>query len=155
MSKLLFALFLSFFPGIIGMFWLPNGGLDPWYEALVKTPLMPSIHTIFLVCLPIIYIILGIAFYLIIKPKYTRRSIDNAVTLFGINMFLSALWNFVFFKLHLVITSAIIILALFTIAFMMQRRFSQENKYAGYLIMPYIFWLMFAFYLNGGLVVLN
>ncbi|MBN1324980.1 MAG: tryptophan-rich sensory protein [Alphaproteobacteria bacterium] len=155
MVKLIFSLFLSFFPGIIGMFWLPTGGLDPWYNALVKTPLTPGVNIIFLICLPIIYILLGTAFYLVIKPKYTKRSIDSAVTLFGINMFLSALWNFVFFKLHLVITSAVIILALFTIAFMMQRKFSLENKYAGYLVLPYTLFLIFAFYLNGGLVLLN
>lgn len=155
MAKLIFSLFLSFFPGIIGMFWLPTGGIDPWYNTLIKTPLTPSINIIFLICLPIIYILLGVAFYMLIKPKYTKRSIDTAVTLFGINMFLSALWNFVFFKLHLVVAAAIIILALFTIAFMMQRKFALENKYAGYLVIPYILWLVFAFYLNGGLIFLN
>lgn len=155
MTKLVFALFLSFFPGIIGLFWVPIGGLDPWYESLIKSSLTPSVEGIFLICLPIIYLLLGLAFYLLIKPKYTRRSIDGAVTLFGINMFLSALWNFVFLKLHLIIVGAIIILALFTIAFMMQRKFSLENKIAGNLIIPYILWLMFAFYLNASVIVLN
>jgi len=153
--KLAFSLFLSFFPGIVGMFWVPTGGIDPWYDTLTKTPLTPSINMIFLICLPIMYLLLGVAFYLIIKPKYTKRSIDTAVALFGANMFLSALWNFVFFKLHFIIAAAIIILAMVTVAVMMQRKFSLENKHAGYLVLPYILFLMFAFYLNGGLVVLN
>lgn len=153
--KLAFSLFLSFFPGIVAMFWVPTAELDPWYQSLAKTDLTPSIDAIFLICLPIMYILLGVAFYLIIKPKYTKRSIDTAVGLFGANMFLSALWNFLFFKLHLVILAAVIIFALFTIAVMMQRKFSLENKISGYLILPYILWLMFAFYLNSGLIVLN
>ena len=155
MVKLLFALFLSFFPGIVGLFWVPDSGMIPWYEALAKSTLTPSVEIIFLICLPIIYLILGIAFYLLIKPKYTRRSIDSAVTLFGIHMFLSALWNFAFFKLHLIVAGAVIILAHFTIAFMMQRKFSLKNKNAGYLVIPYIIWLMYAFYLNTSVIVLN
>jgi translocator protein len=155
MVKFIFAMFLSFFPGIIEMFWAPTVGNDPWYVSLAKTELTPTADTIFMIFLPLMYVILGIAFYLIIKPKYTKRSIDTAVTLFGVNMFLSALWNFVFFKFHLIVTSELIILALFTIAVMMQRKFALENKYAGYLIFPYILWLMFAFYLNGGVAVLN
>ncbi|HNY25368.1 MAG TPA: tryptophan-rich sensory protein [Alphaproteobacteria bacterium] len=153
--KLLFALFLSYFPGIVGFFWLPTGGIDPWYSALIKSPFTPSLNMVFLICFPIIYFLLGFAFYMIIKPKYTKRSIDTAVALFGINMFLQSVWNFVFFKLHMVIISELIILGSITIAFLMQRKFSLENKKAGYLIFPYIFWLMFSFYLVGSVIFLN
>ena len=66
------ALVISFLPGIIGMMFSPDGASDVWYNVLNKPFLTPP-GWVFAVVWPILYLILGIALYLIIVDK-TRYS---------------------------------------------------------------------------------
>ncbi|MBN1324982.1 MAG: tryptophan-rich sensory protein [Alphaproteobacteria bacterium] len=154
MLKLLSAILLSFIPGIFGALWTPGGGIDGWYNTLVKTPLTPD-GWVFGVVWPILYLLLGIALYLAIRNKQKNKIINPGTILFLIHIFLNGLWSFVFFGQHLIILGAINILVLIFVACMMQKKFAAENKYAGLLIWPYILWLMFALYLNIGIYLLN
>lgn len=154
MLKLLICILISFIPGIFGSIWSPSAGIDFWYDTLVKAPLNPA-GPVFGIVWPILYLILGIALYLVIKNKKNNKLVSRATILFGIHMILNGLWSFAFFGQHLIIFGVFNILALIMVSCAMQKSFATENKYAGLLIWPYILWLMFAFYLNIGIALLN
>ncbi len=152
--KLFFSIFLSFFPGIVSLFWTVGAGADSWYNTVHKTVLAPP-HWVFLVVWPILYLLLAISFYLLILPRYTKRSIDLPVALFGIHMVLNTLWNYLIFGLHLIFPGVIVLIGLIITAFIMQRKFALENETSGLLIWPYIIWLIYAFYRNVSILILN
>ena len=93
------AIVISFLPGIIGMMFSPTGASDVWYNALVKPAVMPA-GWVFAVVWPILYLILGIALYLIIVDK-TRYSKSMSYWAFGAHVVLNALWSYLFFGANL------------------------------------------------------
>ena len=60
-----------------------------------------------------------------------------------------------FFGAQLPEIALIVLTGLIIVAVFMARAFYRISKVAFWLIVPYIFWLMFAFYLNGMIIYLN
>lgn len=147
------AIFISFLPGIIGMIFSPSGMSDMWYNALAKSVLTPD-GWVFAVVWPFLYLLLGIALYLIFIDK-TKYSKAKAYWLFGVNMFLNALWSYVFFGLNFIGIALIVLIALIGFTIWMMRSFKAINHAAYWLIWPYLIWLIFALYLNGMVSLLN
>lgn len=147
------AVVISFVPGIIGIFFTPTGASDVWYNALNKPMLMPD-GWVFAVIWPILYLLLGIALYLIIVDK-TRFSKTTSYVLFGVQMVLNALWTYLFFGLNLTGIALLIIITLIGFSIWMMIEFKKISRPAFYLVWPYIIWLAFALYLNGVVVFLN
>lgn len=147
------AVVISFLPGIIGMMFSPSGMSDIWYNALGKSVLTPD-GWVFAVVWPILYLLLGIALYLIFvdKTKYSKR---KAYWLFGVNIVLNALWSYLFFGLNFVGIALIILIALIGFTIWMMRAFKIISKASYWLIWPYLIWLVFALYLNIMISVLN
>jgi tryptophan-rich sensory protein len=65
------------------------------------------------------------------------------------------LWSFAFFGAGLPEVALVILTALIITAIFMARAFFRISKLAFWLVVPYIIWLMFAFYLNGMIIYLN
>ena len=155
--KFIFAMFLSFLPGILGLIVAPvDTGGNAWYSSLANSSLTPE-GWVFSVVWTILYFMIGWALFLIMqKPSSTNRSERiSAYTLFGFNAALNLLWTFVFFGAHLPEIALIVLTALIVIAIFMARAFYRVSKGAFWLVVPYILWLMFAFYLNGMIIYLN
>lgn len=151
--QFIIAVIISFVPGAIGMIYSPNGPSDLWYNALNKSLLTPD-GWVFAVVWPILYFLLGIALYLIISDK-SRQTKSKAYWLFAVQMGLNALWSYLFFGLQLPSAGLICLVILLAFSIWMMRAFYQLRKSAGYLIIPYIVWLVFAMYLNSVVVYLN
>ena len=147
------AIVISFLPGIIGMMFSPDGASDMWYNALVKPALMPA-GWVFAVVWPILYFLLGIALYLIMVDT-TRLSKTKSYSLFAVHMGLNALWSYLFFGINLTGAALIVLLLLIGFTVWMMVAFRQISRPAYYLVWPYIIWLVFALYLNSGVVMMN
>lgn len=152
MIKFITAVLLSFLPGFIGRIWTPGNTVDSWYNTIEKSFLNPPGY-VFGIVWPGLYLLLGVAFYLVIKNS--KNIINHATKLFGIHLFLNGLWSFLFFGVHLIVYGAVNITALIIIAIIMRSEFGKINKSAGILIWPYIAWLIFALYLNISIIFLN
>lgn len=152
--QFVFAIVVSSLPGVVGAVFSPNGPSDLWYNGLMKASLNPA-GWVFGVAWTILYALLGIALFLIIADKETRHKKTLAYWLFAINLFFNALWSYVFFGLQMTSAGLLVIAVLIFISIWLMRSFLKINKTAGYLILPYILWLCFAFYLNGMVVYLN
>ena len=150
----IFAMIVSFIPGVIGVTFTPHGGANMWYNALAKSVLTPA-PWVFSVAWTILYILLGIALYLIISNKKTRVDKSNAYWLFAGQMGLNALWSYMFFGAHMVALSLLVLVMLLIVSIYMERVFRPISRGAAYLVWPYIIWLCFATYLNATMMILN
>ena len=150
----IFAIIVSFIPGIIGVLFTPHGPSNIWYNELSKSILTPS-GWVFSVAWTILYLLLGIALFLIINEKKTRISKSNAYWLFIGQMALNFLWTYVFFGLHMAALALLVLIMLIVISIYMARAFRLINKAAEYLVWPYIIWMCFATYLNATIMFLN
>ena len=148
------AMIISFLPGIFGVFFTPHGNSHVWYNGLVKSGLTPP-GWVFSVAWTILYFLLGWALYLIIKSARKTGEKMRSYILFGVQMLLNAGWSYVFFGLHFPAFGLIMLLVLFLISGWMAREFFRIDHAAGYLVIPYLLWMMFAFYINAYLVLMN
>ena len=157
MKKLMWfviAMVISFLPGIFGVIFTPHGHSNAWYNGLVKSGLTPP-GWMFGVAWTILYILLGIALYLIIRAARKNKEKMRAYGLFVVQLLINGFWSYTFFGLHMPGLSLITLLILFIVSAWMARVFDGISRPAAYLIIPYLLWMMFAFYLNAYILLMN
>lgn len=129
-----------------------------WYSALVLPPFSPP-NWVFGPVWTLLYTLLGIALYIVWRTRggdiERGRRRTRAVTLFAVQLILNALWSILFFGLQspLYALVDIALLVVFISATMVY--FFKVNKIAGYLLIPYLLWVIFAGVLNYSIFVLN
>ncbi|MBR5153194.1 MAG: tryptophan-rich sensory protein [Alphaproteobacteria bacterium] len=149
------AIVISFIPGIIGGFFSPmSPGANEWYNGLIQSNLTPN-GWVFTVAWIILYTLLGIALFIIMNNSKTRQNKTPAYVLFAAQMGLNALWSYLFFGLHFVGGALLCLAVLIAIAVWMAVEFKKFSAWASGLVWPYIAWLIFAFYLNATISLLN
>ncbi len=129
------------------------GNTGHFYASFIKPPLSPP-GWLFGVVWPVLYLLMGIAAYLIYQVPLSQER-RQAITLYWVQMFVNFLWPIAFFRFERYGLSVAVILILVVLVAMTTLRFWKLNKTAGYLMLPYLFWLLFATYLNIGVAVLN
>lgn len=123
-----------------------------YYTLLDKPPLSPP-PFVFPVVWTVIYILIGIAHYIVHISHSEAR--EAALKSYYAQLLVNFLWPILFFKLKLLFVSAAWIILLIVLTVKTAKRFSGINKTAGTLFVPYIVWLVFAAYLNIGVWALN
>jgi benzodiazapine receptor len=121
-----------------------NINMNLWYKNLNKSPLSPPDYVFSLVWL-ILYVLIIISFILNINNK-------NALIFFILQLFFNLIWTYIFFNLKNPELSLLdlLLVIIFSILY-----FININQTGKYLIIPYILWLLFAFYLNLYVVIYN
>ena len=152
--KFIFAMVVSFLPGIFGVLFTPSHSNDVWYNALNNSVITPD-GWVFGVAWTILYALLGIALFLIMNNTKTRHSKTKAYVLFVVQLILNFLWTYLFFGLHMIGASVLCLVVLLGISIWMAVAFKPISKSASYLVWPYVIWLCFALYLNGTILLLN
>lgn len=152
--KFFVAMALSFISGLLGLVFSPQRNYDAWYQVLSKSILTPD-PLVFTIVFVILHALLGMALFLVFDEEKPARSKTNAVMLFLLQMVLTALFNYLFFDLHNLTLSLVVIVVLIMVMLFMFREFYSIKKYAGWLVLPYILFLLFALYLNGVIIYLN
>lgn len=147
LSQKIFYILLPLVGGsIIGL--IINNYID--YGYLINPPLSPSSY-IFPIVWSILYLLIGISYYIY------RKNNNNSLTikLYYTQLIFNYLWSIIFFVLKLKFFAAIWIILLVIIIIWLMVRFYQEEVLSFYLFIPYILWVLFATYLNIGIVILN
>ena len=132
---------------------LTGGGMDA-FEALNQPPLSPP-GWLFPVVWTILYILMGIASYLVPTSGKSQESIRRALVLYGMQLAFNFLWPVFFFNLSAYLFAFIWLVALWLLILATTISFSRLSYIAGYLMIPYLIWVMFAGYLNLGIYLLN
>ena len=130
---------------IVGSLASTNTGTDTWYLGLVKSNLNPPGY-VFGIVWPILYLLMGITIW---------RTYSVIKNLFYVQLFLNAIWSWLFFSFHLPLIALLDIWLLIFINLKILLLISKEDKIAAFLFAPYIIWLFFASYLNLYIVINN
>ena len=132
---------------------LTGGGMDT-FETLNQPPLSPP-GWLFPVVWTILYILMGIASYLVLTSGKSHESIRRALVLYGIQLVFNFLWPIFFFSLSAYLFAFIWLVALWLLILATTVSFYRLFDIAGYLMIPYLIWVTFAGYLNLGIYLLN
>jgi len=101
----------------------------------------------------ILYILLGISFYLV---KDTPECKENmCLHIYIINLFLNFFWSVIFFNYQAYLTAFFWIILLWLSTIWLILAFSKSSRLAGLLNVPYLLWITFAAVLNFSIYLLN
>ncbi|MDD5251171.1 MAG: tryptophan-rich sensory protein [Patescibacteria group bacterium] len=153
LPKLLIAVVVSELAGVIGaVFTTPS--IPTWYAGLVKPALNPP-NWVFGPVWTTLFLLMGVAAFLIWRQGMKRQDVRHALEIFGIQLLLNTLWSIIFFGLHDPGAALIDIAALWVAIMGTMVLFHRVSKLAAWLLLPYILWVSFAGYLNYSIWTLN
>jgi benzodiazapine receptor len=139
--------------GFIGsMFTTP--AIPTWYAGLVKPPFSPP-NWVFGPVWTTLYVLMGIAAYIVWRKGTGTAQVRSGLTLFTIQLIFNLLWSVFFFGLRSPLAGVIIIVILLVLILLTMIRFFRVSILAGWLMVPYIVWVTFASALNIAVWVLN
>jgi len=139
--------------GIIGsVFTMPEVG--NWYAGLLKPSFNPPAW-LFGPVWTLLYILMGVSLWLVIRDGMSSRPVQQAVALFAVQLALNLAWSIIFFGMHLIAVAFIEILILFVFILATTLTFKRINPTAGWLFIPYLCWTAVASVLTGTLWLLN
>jgi benzodiazapine receptor len=148
--RLLISVLISSSAGFIGGFFT-SSSVSTWYVDLAKPSFNPP-SWVFGPVWTLLYVLMGVALYLVWINKKKNKI---AFTLFGVQLFLNALWSILFFGLRSPLLAFVEIILLWFAILYMILIFYKINKNSAYLLIPYILWVSFAAVLNFFLFYLN
>jgi len=151
--KLIIAIVVSELAGIIGSIFTVSA-IPNWYAGLVKPALNPP-SWIFGPVWTLLYALMGIAAFLIWKNGLEKKEVKAALGVFGIQLFLNAIWSIIFFGLYSPGWALVDIVVLWLAIVWTMVMFYKISRPAAYLLVPYLLWVSFASYLNYSVWVLN
>lgn len=128
-----------------------------WYLTISRPFFLPP-SFVFPIAWTILFILIGISFYLLLTSKIQqklRNTLNIAKILFIIQLFLNALWCYLFFEAHLLLISSIEIVILEILIILTIVYFYRLNRTAAYLLIPYALWVLFATLLTISIYILN
>ena len=128
-----------------------NGSPFSAFQSMAKPPLSPPAW-LFPVVWTILYFLMGISSYLIIR---SGSATAQALILYGVQLLFNFFWPFWFFGLHCYLFAFFWLIALWILIFFTIRAFTPISKTAALLLVPYLIWVTFAGYLNLGVWILN
>ena len=142
-------IFVCSLAGIFGAQFEPG----TWYELLEKPNWTPP-NIVFPIVWPILYVMMGIAAWMMWKIDEVSIS-GTEFRWFFVQLILNALWSWVFFGMHLISTGLAEILLLWVAVAFCVMLFWRRNKIAGALLIPYWLWISYASALNFAIWQLN
>lgn len=151
--RLIASILIVFFSGAVGsLATFPE--ITTWYAALAKPAWTPP-NEWFGPIWTILYILIGIALFLVWRQGWDRRDVRFAIGIFAVQLVLNILWSLVFFGLNSILGGFIVIFLLWIAILANMVAFYVLSKPAGLLFVPYIIWVSIASYLNYSVMLLN
>ncbi|MCH5268635.1 MAG: tryptophan-rich sensory protein [Lachnospiraceae bacterium] len=115
------------------------------FSLLTKPPISPPAW-VFPVVWTVLYILMGISYYMIYVSGDKRKSM--ALKLYVVQLFFNFFWSIFFFGFLHLLFAFFWLIALIVLVGIMIRQFIRIRPLAGYLQIPYLLWCLFAAVLN-------
>jgi tryptophan-rich sensory protein len=144
-KPLIVSLLISLGVGIVSAL-ITSGSMDV-YDTVYKPPLAPPAW-LFPIAWTLLYILMGVAAYLVYVSDADDTSKKMALFVYGVQLLVNGLWPVIFFSFELFPLAFAWIILLWYLVYLTYQRFSGINKLAGWLLIPYLAWLTFAAYLS-------
>jgi tryptophan-rich sensory protein len=155
-QKLVIALLLPQLAGLLGSL-ATTQAISTWYVTLNRPSFAPP-NWLFAPVWTLLFILMGIAFYLIWEKSVTesqKKLKDQAIKLFLIQLVFNTLWSIIFFGQQLLFLAFVEIIILWILILLTILKFKKINPLSAYLMIPYLLWVSFASVLNLAFALLN
>jgi translocator protein len=118
-------------------------GVNGWYRTITRPDWNPP-DAVFAPVWTMLYILMGIAFYLVWQKRAPAAIKQPAITFWIVQLILNALWSFLFFSVHAIGWALTEILVLWLAILITIFTVARVSKLAAWLLVPYISWVSFA-----------
>ncbi len=152
--KLVIAIAIPLIVGIISGFITKDATKS--FESINKPALSPP-SIVFPIVWTILYILMGISSYIIYinNSLYDEENRKKYLIIYIIQLIFNFFWSIIFFNLKQYYFALVWLLILWSLIIMLLYYSKKINKYAFYLLIPYIVWVTIAGYLNIMIAILN
>lgn len=133
---------------------LSGGEINTYYSQLIKPSFAPE-SFVFPIVWTILFILMGISSYIIMKKGYEKPKVRDAMFYYFIQLVLVFLWSILFFGLNLRFTALVDLIILIIVVLVMIFKFMKIDKRASYINIPYLIWLFYALFLNYFIWMIN
>jgi len=128
--------------------------INSWYAFLVKPTFNPP-NWLFGPVWTTLYILMGVALYRVWNKGLGKKRVRVAFWLFIVHLFFNTGWSVVFFGFHSLFGGFIALLVLWAMIVALIWKFYEIDRWAAFLLVPYLLWVSFAGVLNVALWLLN
>jgi len=139
--------------GIAGSYFTA-GSIPGWYAGLTKPAFNPPAW-VFGPVWALLYILMGISLYLVVREGTDRPPVRQGVMLFLAQVALNLLWSIVFFGWHATGAALIVLLLLIVLIAATAISFRRISVPAAWLLVSCLAWCCFAAVLNAQICLLN
>jgi tryptophan-rich sensory protein len=150
---MVFAVVICLSVGAIGTI-STSQNIPTWYASLNKPAFTPP-NWLFGPAWTTLYILMGIAAFLVWKAGIGRPEVKAALWIFLAQLVLNAVWTPLFFGAHWLLLSFLEMILLWLLILWTIVKFYGISVVAGLLLIPYILWVSFASVLNLSFWLLN
>ncbi|RYY64712.1 MAG: tryptophan-rich sensory protein [Chitinophagaceae bacterium] len=150
-------LFLSLLiPQVVGLTagYFTITGVGSWYQTIRRPEWNPP-NWLFGPVWTALYILMGIALYLVWNGKERSVQKRSAILLWSLQLAVNFLWSFFFFNQHRTGLALADLAVLWLLILLTIFAFARISKIAAWLLVPYISWVTFAGILNYTIWILN
>ena len=124
-----------------------------WYESLNRSPLNPPSY-VFGIVWPILYTTMLVTTYLVLTNKKCKPYC-RGIVFFGIQLLFNLMWTTLFFRLRKPLIALIDLSVIIVFMALALSEFYKLSVFVFWLNIPYMAWLLFAWYLNAYIVLNN
>ena len=122
------------------------------YQQLRQPPLAPP-SILFPIVWTTLFVLMGISAYLVsVSTDGGRYTLPK---LYWVQLVVNFIWPFIFFNFGMYLVAFFWLILLIALVSAMIVKFYRISHTAAYLQLPYLLWLIFAGYLNLGILLLN
>lgn len=139
-----------------GIGWLSGllaGDIATKYNHLTQPVLSPPSY-VFGIVWPLLYFMMATAFFIVLRQK-NKRYQNRFIGLFVVQLAVNFIWSIIFFGGNAFWWGLLVIIVLDVLVMFTLKYAYQIQQHAGYLLVPYMLWLLFATYLTIGTAILN
>lgn len=133
--------------------WLTRDGAKAYGENILQPPVSPP-AIVFPIVWAILFVLMGIgAARIYLAPASQART--NGLRIFLLQLAFNFFWSILFFNFQAFGWALVWLLILWGLILWMILVFRRTDPLAAWLQLPYLLWVTFAAYLNGGVWLLN
>jgi tryptophan-rich sensory protein len=119
-----------------------------WYYHVLNKPSWNPPDWLFPPAWSLLFLLMGIALYLVVQQSSEKTNIRGALIVFGVQLLLNLGWSASFFGLHSPLIALVVIVLLWLAILLTILKFKAVSPLSGYLLIPYLLWVTFASVLN-------
>ena len=138
--------------GIGSIFTTP--AVSSWYAGIKKPSFNPP-NWIFGPVWIFLFLLMGVSLYLVWRAGWQQKEVKVAIIVFSAQLVLNIVWSLLFFGLKSPLAAFVEIIILWLAILLTIVKFCKISPVAGLLLLPYIFWVTFAAFLNFSIWRLN